>query len=320
MRAVSDLLEFRHLKYIVAVAETANFTRAAERLFLAQPSLSKQIKDLEDEIGFPIFVRNRDGVRITPPGQMIISYAQEALSARGEVITMARAVHRGEVAPFKLGFSSFVNPDLLEFFRDSYASLFPDCPVYLSGGNSSYILQRLGQGTLDGALLPMPIDGIDWVILQIARNPLVVCMRTDDSLARASEVSVSELSAKLKIFRDPQVHPAGHDRLVEMLMEIGVHPEVFCSAATPTEIQWLVRAGYGLALVDQKTVLDASLTTRPIAGINWTADTAFVHHKKGAHLALPFLIRPLERTPPSTPGKRTIPKKQEGTLQLNLLA
>ena len=83
---MSDVVEFRHLKYIVAVAETANFTRAAERLFLAQPSLSKQVKDLEDEIGFPIFVRNRDGVRITPAGQMIISYAQEALSARTEAL------------------------------------------------------------------------------------------------------------------------------------------------------------------------------------------------------------------------------------------
>src|ERR1700723_1621386 len=97
---MSDLVEFRHLKYIVAVAETANFTRAAERLFLAQPSLSKQIKDLEDEIGFPIFVRNRDGVRITPAGQMIITYAQEALSARGEIITMAPAVSKSEGGPF----------------------------------------------------------------------------------------------------------------------------------------------------------------------------------------------------------------------------
>ena len=66
---MSDILEFRHLKYIVAVAEEANFTRAAERLFLAQPSLSKQIKDLEDVIGFPIFVRTRDGARITPAGR-----------------------------------------------------------------------------------------------------------------------------------------------------------------------------------------------------------------------------------------------------------
>jgi DNA-binding transcriptional LysR family regulator len=161
---MSDLVEFRHLKYILAVAETANFTRAAERLFLAQPSLSKQIKDLEDEIGFPIFVRNRDGVRITAAGQMIITYAQEALSARGEIVTMARAVHNGEVAPLRLGFSPFVNPELLEFFRDGYASLFPDCPIHLSGGNFVHVLHRLEQTSLDGALLPMPIDGPDWVI------------------------------------------------------------------------------------------------------------------------------------------------------------
>ena len=113
---MSDLVEFRHLKYIVAVADAANITRAAERLFLAQPSLSKQIKDLEDEVGFPIFIRNRDGVRITPPGQMIVAYAQEALLKRTKIIAMARAVHRGEVPPFRLGFSSFINPDLLQPF------------------------------------------------------------------------------------------------------------------------------------------------------------------------------------------------------------
>jgi DNA-binding transcriptional LysR family regulator len=144
---MSDLVEFRHLKYIVAVAETGNFTRAAERLFLAQPSLSKQIKDLEDEIGFPIFVRNRGGVRITPAGQMIIAYAQEALATRVEIITMARAVHKGEVAPLRLGFSLFVNPELLEFFRDAYGSLFPNCPIHLSGGNSSHILSGSNRKT-----------------------------------------------------------------------------------------------------------------------------------------------------------------------------
>jgi DNA-binding transcriptional LysR family regulator len=63
---MSDSLEFRLLRYILAVAETLNFTRAAERLYLAQPSLSRQIRDLEEEIRFPIFDRTRDGVRITP--------------------------------------------------------------------------------------------------------------------------------------------------------------------------------------------------------------------------------------------------------------
>lgn len=317
---MSDLVEFRHLKYIVAVAETANFTRAAERLFLAQPSLSKQIKDFEDEMGFPIFVRHRDGVRITTAGQMIVAYAQEALAARKEIVTMARAVHKGEVAPLRLGFSPFVNPEILEFVRGAYASLFPDCPIHLSGGNPVHMLQRLQQESLDSALLPMPIDGQNLIVHQVARDPLVACMRTDDALARAAEVSVSELSARLRIFRDPEIHPTAHEKLVEMLVEVGIEPEASCLAATPADIQWMVRAGYGVALVDQKATLDAGLTTRPIAGIHWTADTAFVHHKKANHLALPFLIRFLQRATTIIPAMKSTPPKQETAFQLNLLA
>src|ERR1035438_3847581 len=163
VNAMSDFVEFRHLKYLVAVAEAANITRAAERLFLAQPALSKQIKDFEDEIGFPIFVRTREGVRITPPGQMIIAYAQEALLARTKIISMARTVHRREVPPFRLGLSSSLNTNLLQLFRGAYANLFPDCSIHLSGGDPSHLLDRLEQGALDGALLPMPIEGPAWV-------------------------------------------------------------------------------------------------------------------------------------------------------------
>jgi DNA-binding transcriptional LysR family regulator len=91
---MSDNLEFRHLRYIVAIAETGNFTRAANRLFLTQPSLSRQIKDVEDDIGFPIFLRHRKGVDITPAGQLVVSYAHEALEERAEFIRAARAFRR----------------------------------------------------------------------------------------------------------------------------------------------------------------------------------------------------------------------------------
>jgi hypothetical protein len=96
---------------------------------------------------------------------------------------------------------------------------------------------------------------------------------------------------KAENIRNPKIHPTAHDRLVEMLMEVGIDPEASCLAATAADIQWMVRAGYGVALVDQRTILGSGLTTRPIAGTYWTADTAFVHHKKADHLALPFLVR-----------------------------
>jgi DNA-binding transcriptional LysR family regulator len=93
---MSDYLEFRLLKYILAVAETLNFTRAAQRLFLAQPSLSKQIRDLEIDIKFPLFERNRDGIRVTNAGRMMIAYASNTLRERDEMLLMARPAHPRE--------------------------------------------------------------------------------------------------------------------------------------------------------------------------------------------------------------------------------
>jgi DNA-binding transcriptional LysR family regulator len=318
--AMSDLVEFRHLKYIVAVADEANITRAAERLFLAQPSLSKQIKDLEDEVGFPIFVRNRDGVRITPPGQMIIAYAHEALQKKAKIIAMARAVHKGEVPPFRLGFSSFINPELLQVFRDAYAKLLPDCLLHLSSCDPMQLLHRLEEGVLDGAMLPMPIEGPDWITQQVAREPLVVCMQKEDPLAGEAQVSLSDLAPRLKVFRDPVVHPAAHNRLMEMLAAVGIAPEICCSGATPTDIQCMVRAGCGVTLIGEKTVIDPALTTRPIAGIHWTADTAFIHHKDADHLALPLVTRFAQEIRNSMSGKKAPAKEKARPLQLELLA
>ena len=314
-----DLVEFRHLKYIAAIAETLNFTRAAERLFLAQPSLSKQIKYLEDGIGIQIFVRHHDGVRITAAGQMIVAYAIEAVKSRNEIIHAARAVHCGEIPPLRIGFSCFVQQDILRSLSDAYASMFPDCPMQFSGGDPAQLLRRMEDKILDAAVLPLPISGANWVVEQIASAPLVVCMRADDPLAQQIEIQPSELGKRLKIFRNPESHPEAHARLMEMLAEIGIEPEVSCLATTPADIQWMVQSGSGLALIDQKTPLDSSLTTRPIANVKWTADTAFVHPLSAEHPALPVLIRHLRKINGSKPAKHTHRRKHANDLQMKLL-
>lgn len=315
-----DLVEFRHLKYIAAIAETLNFTRAAERLFLAQPSLSKQIKELEDGIGIQVFVRHHDGVRITAAGQMIVSYAIEAVKSRNEIIQAARAVHCGEIPPLRIGFSCFVQQDVLRSVSDAYASLFPGCPMQFSGGDPAQILRRMEQKSLDAAVLPLPISGDQWTVEPVASAPLSVCMRADDPLVQQIEIQPSELAKRLKIFRNPDAHPEAHARLMEMLGEIGITPEISCLAATPADIQWMVQSGSGLALIDQKTPLDPSLTTRPIANVNWTADTAFVHHVHAEHLTLPILIRHFTKAIGAKHAKRTSRRKHANDLQMKLLA
>ena len=319
-RGMFDLVEFRHLKYIAAIAETGNFTRAAERLFLAQPSLSKQIKELEDGIGIQIFVRHHDGVRITPAGQMIVSYAIEAVKARNEIIQAARAVHGGTIPALRIGFSCFVQQDVLRSLRDAYASLFPGCPMQFSGGDPAQILRRMEEKSLDAAVLPLPISGEQWTVEPVASAPLAVCMRADDPLAQQIEIQPSELAKRLKIFRNPDAHPEAHARLMELLAEIGIKPDVACLATTPMDIQWMVQSGSGLALIDEKTKLDPSLTTRRIANVNWSADTAFVHPLSAEHPALPILIRHFRKVNGSKPAKHTPRRNRANDLQMTLLA
>ncbi|HZY61087.1 MAG TPA: LysR family transcriptional regulator [Edaphobacter sp.] len=312
---MSDFVEFRHLKYIAAIAETTNISRAAEQLYIAQPPLSRQIRELEDALGLRIFLRKPDGVCMTAAGQMIAAYAQEAIRLRDEVCKLAAAVHRGEFPDLRIGFSCFVNPKLLRSLSDAYMSLFPGCRIQFSSGDPAHILRCMEEKALDGALLPLPILGEDWVIEQVASSPLVVCMKADDPLTQRSEVAPIELARNLKIFRNPESHPAAHKRLMEMLAEIGVYPNVTNLVATPTDIQWMVKAGYGLALIDNETALDPALTTRPVAGVRWTADTAFAHRSGAEHLALPILIRHLRKQRNEKPKRRPIHSAATNTKQ-----
>ena len=303
---MSELVEFRHLKYIVAVAETGNITRAAERLYVSQPSLSKQIRDIEEEIGVQIFDRYPDGVVATPVGQMIVDYAINALYGRTHILKMAKEVFLGNIPPLRLGFSSFVNPRHLQKFRMNYNRLFPNCVLNLSGGDTVHVLQRAERGEIDCAVLPLPIVGSTWHVQQIESCALVVCMRADDPLTEKSQVTVTELSERLTIFRDPEGHPSAHTRLVQMFSDVGKVFHISCSATTPHDIQHLVRDGYGLALVSEDTLLESDVTTRHIAGVRWTADIAFVHHRAAEHPALSLITRYLLNgsSPVSMPRKR----------------
>jgi DNA-binding transcriptional LysR family regulator len=293
--AMSDSLTFRLLIYIKAVSETLNFTRAAQRLYLSQPSLSQQIRDLEDQLKFPIFERAGPGIRITDAGRLLITYAGTALRERDEIVAMARAIHLGQVPPLRMGFSSFINANLLQTFRESYEQMFPGCVIQLSGGDPLLTLQRLAQRQLDCAILPMPIDEDLYNVQQISSSPLVVCMRSDHLLANQIQLDIHEAAKHITIFRDPELQPSAHSRLIEMFDEAGISISLTNSARTPSEIQWMVNAGYGLALVDQLSPLEAGLVTRPISGINWTADTAFVQLSRADHIALPFVERFLQQ-------------------------
>src|SRR6185312_8768665 len=122
------------------------------------------------------------------------------------IILTARAVHCGEIPALRIGFSCFVQQEILQSLSDAYASLFPDCRIQFAGGDPSQILRRMEKKSLDAAVLPLPVSESDWAVERIASAPLVICMLADDPLAQHTEIQPSELGEKLKIFRTPEAH------------------------------------------------------------------------------------------------------------------
>ena len=301
---MSDSLTFRLLRYIKESAETLNFTRAAEKVFVAQSSVSHQIGKLEESIDVIIFERLQNRLKLTAGGRLIAAYAETTLRDWEQTLTMARAMQRHQVPPLRLGFSSFVNAKILEKFHERYEDMFAGCTIQLVSGDTVLCLQRLDAGLLDCAILPLPIDANVYSIQPIGQSPLVVCMRADDALAERAQPDIREIASRITVFRDPEQYPSAHTRLIDMFTEAGVALNMICSARTPAEIQWMVRERYGLALIDQLLPLEPGLITRPLARLTWTADTAFVRLRKAEHVALPFIERFFEDSWSESRGRK----------------
>lgn len=249
-----------------------------------------------------------------------MDYAVATLYGRTHVFKLAKEIFSGTIPPLRVGFSSFVNSRHLQTFRSLYAKDFPLCGVQLSGGNTVQILRRMEHGDLDCAVLSLPIAGPKWIVEPIASTPLVACMRNDDPLAGRTELGLQELAPRLTVFRDPDGHPAAHARLLEMLAEMDSPVHISCAAATPHDIQLLVRDGYGIALVNEDMPLETDLTIRHLYGVQWTADTAFVYSSDSAHPALPHIRRHFYTQNSSTVRKQPHSDRPQMSLKFDLTA
>ena len=318
-----DSLEFRHLRNLIAVAEEGNISRAARRIYLSQPSLSTQIKDLEDVLQVPLLVRDRKGVHTTPAAEVLIAGGRELLKLRDDLIATARALQCVTFLPMRLGFSSFVDHALYEMVCSIHTSLFPACEIKPESGDPVDLLLMLERGEIDAALLTLPVERAGLKTYFFTQSRLVVCMKSDDPLARLEEVDPSELQGKMTIFREPKQHPEAHQRLMEMLDEVGISGEVGSTNKTPHDLQWMVESGSGYALIREGSELQVGLVTRPIAGVTWTVDSALISGKSTSQRTIPYLVREMRKRlrlqaslPPSKPVRSVRPLLGQQSLPL----
>jgi DNA-binding transcriptional LysR family regulator len=319
-----DTVEFRHLRYFIAVAEEGNFSRAAKRLHLAQPSLSFQIKQLEDSIPAQLFVRENSGIKLTPAGDALMPHAKRLIRIRDQALEATSAINSGKAPPLRLGFSLFINHRLVETAVKSYWRLFPDSKVLQTSDCTARLLELLHEGNLHAALVTLPIEKHGLVVQQIASERLLVCMRKDDPQATQPSVPHVGLAAKLQVSFDPKYHPLLYAHLGGLLSRAGIALEPTRFVSAPSEIQWMVKQGWGYALMQESTVLDPELVCRPIAGVELYIGSAFVYQAASQQPALQLLAWDLKRrfrdaVPSLSPKRPNGEKRTKEAKQMSLL-
>lgn len=293
-----DWAEFRHFRYLLAILEKQGFRVAAEELHTSQPNLTVQARQFQEFASVRLFRRMKNGrIRPTETGIAFIALARLLLETRDDVLNALIAIERSEISSVRFGCTPLVDQDLFRSFCSAHRELLPSCAIRPTHGDTAVLAEEVLAGSVDSAIVTLPLEHPDLRIEEIRRDRLVVCLRRDSPLAKKVALQPSDLQNNLAVLYHPQRHPEAHARLMELLAGAGVRVEEYSHASHPTEMQLLVKEGHGLALIREGTSLDEELTTRPIAGVNWTVDTAVIYHKHRYPKTIPVLIKRLKRQP-----------------------
>lgn len=244
------MIEARRLRYFVAVAETLHFGRAAVRLHMSQPPLSRQIQQLEKEIGALLFHRSKRRVELTDAGAYLLVEAQRMLSDAALVAERTRRAATGAVGHLALGFISAVDYSILPGVLSAYREAFPGVTLDLRELTSDVQQNELREMRIDAGMLLAPLEDATLATLLLLREPLVAVLPAQDPLVRrGARLSLRALAARPFILF-PRPNATGlHDMIVTFCRSAGFTPRIAQEAIQLQTIVSLVSAGLGVALV-----------------------------------------------------------------------
>jgi DNA-binding transcriptional LysR family regulator len=301
---MNDWAEFRHFRYLLAIVEHEGLRAAAEWLHTSPPNLSTQANEFQERFHIHLYQRRADNrISLTKTGVAFRAMARGLLEARDEVIAALVAIEKDELRTMRLGCGTLVDQELFHAACEMHKEFVPNCPIRAAHADTVQLVNEIVSGEIDAALATLPVEHPQLCVEEIRRDKLVVCLRADHPLAEKAALRPKDLQGNLGVLYHPQRHPEAHARLLELLGETGVRVDGFSRASHPTEMQRLVKDGYGLTLIAEGTVLDPVLTTRPLSGVDWTLDTAVVYHKLRHPATIPVLVRHLKRRPSAAPRK-----------------
>jgi DNA-binding transcriptional LysR family regulator len=255
------------LQAAIVVAEELHFSRAAERLNISQPTLSKQMFRLESSLGFRIFEHNHQAAELTEAGRVFIAEMREVVAHMERSILSARAVIDGPIEVLNVGKSSYTDPFLVSTLLSIQLPLFPNLKIKLWSNYANQLAQQVITGALDLAFIAGVPHKPKLSKLEIVDNPFYIVMSIDDELAAYREVRLSEMGGRNWMLLGKHANAYLYDLIQTVGGEKGVHPRDIYHFTSPEEAAELVREHEGVAFLPRPAawrVARDGLTIRPL--------------------------------------------------------
>ncbi len=296
-------MELRHLRYFVAIAEEGSFTRAAERLWVAQPGLSTQIRRLETELGVQLFERHTRGVDLTEAGELFLERARVALAAADGALCTGRDLAAGIVGTVRLGLATTPSWQPASTLLDAFARNRPAVEVTIVESYGGSLARELRDGRLDAVLAPSIFGSADLRALSVGSEPWVVLVGRGHRLGIDGPLDAHDLEGEEVVVTGHR-DGAGYDRAVaDTLSGLGVTPVLRRGGPGPALLA-AVAGGDALALTTASSSLHAELIARPLAPLR-TLSFELLWREETPSPALNELIRTAaERVERRDPGTR----------------
>lgn len=242
-------MELRHLLYFKTVAEELHFTKAAARLFISQPPLSRQIKELEEELGVLLFTRNNKQVTLTEVGKYFLNEVEGIFAKLEESKNIARQIHLSTSGELKIGYISSVYQSYLAEVLKAMRQEFPYIKTGLFEMPTVLQIEALEQGKLDVGILRAPILSEKLVVQTLFFDPFVVVIPHSTQKYSSNKELADFLKESPFIFFNKEFAPHYNQKLIEICKRMQFTPDITHEANNVHSILQLVEAGLGVSIL-----------------------------------------------------------------------
>lgn len=246
---MDESIDLRQLRYFLAVSEELNFGRAALRLHISQPPLSRQIRQLEDQLGVELFLRNKTGATLTEAGAAFLPEVRRTLAQAEKAVAVARAAQNAEGGQFAVGYTTVFDRSAIPDVLDHLHQHFPNWRIVARGKHSISLVRDIKNGTLDAAFIGLHTNTQGLAVETIFEEPLVVALPASHPLAQKRRLGFDDLRGEPMFWFERRLNPGFYDHCQAFFEQISFKPNAIPEPPDHHILLGLIAEGQGIALI-----------------------------------------------------------------------